>query len=46
MKARIDWPDGYCVEIHTIIVQQRGAVRGQTVPEGGGTAPAHQQNHH
>ena len=45
IKALIDWPDGYYVEIHTIVYQQNGAVRGQTVPEGGGPAPAHQQQH-
>jgi hypothetical protein len=44
IKALIDWPDGYYVEIHTVAYQQNGAVRGQTVPEGG-TAPAHQQQH-
>jgi hypothetical protein len=46
IKALIDWPDGYYVEIHTLVFQQNGAVRGQTVPEGGGPAPAHQQQHH
>ena len=46
IKALVDWPDGYYVEIHTIVYQQNGAVRGQTVPEGGGPAPAHQQQHH
>jgi hypothetical protein len=45
IKALVDWPDGYYVEIHTIVFQQNGAVRGQTVPEGGGAAPAHQQQH-
>ena len=45
IKALVDWPDGYYVEIHTIVFQQNGAVRGQTVPEGGGPAPAHQQQH-
>ena len=45
IKALIDWPDGYYVEIHTIVFQQNGAVRGQTVPESGGAAPAHQQQH-
>lgn len=43
IKALIDWPDGYYVEIHTLLYQQQGAVRGQTVPESGGAAPAHQQ---
>jgi hypothetical protein len=46
IKALVDWPDGYYVEIHTILYQQNGAVRGQTVPEGGGPAPAHQQHQH
>ena len=46
IKALIDWPDGYYVEIHTIAYQQNGAVRGQTVPEGGGAAPAHEQHQH
>ena len=46
IKALIDWPDGYYVEIHTLVFQQNGAVRGQTVPEGGGPAPAHQQHQH
>src|SRR5438067_9046777 len=41
IKALVDWPDGYYVEIHTAY-QQNGAVRGQTVPEGGGPRPAHQ----
>jgi CHRD domain len=45
IKALVDWPDGYYVEIHTVAYQQNGAVRGQTVPEGGGAAPAHQQQH-
>jgi len=45
IKALVDWPDGYYVEIHTLY-QQNGAVRGQTVPEGGSPAPAHQQQHH
>ena len=45
IKALIDWPDGYYVEIHTIIYQQHGAVRGQTVPESSGPAPEHQQQH-
>jgi hypothetical protein len=45
IKALIDWPDGYYVEIHTLVFQQNGAVRGQTVPESGGAAPAHQQQH-
>jgi hypothetical protein len=45
IKALIDWPDGYYVEVHTILFQQNGAVRGQTVPEGGSPAPAHQQQH-
>jgi len=40
IKALIDWPDGYYVELHTLY-QQNGAVRGQTVPESGHTA-AHQ----
>jgi hypothetical protein len=44
IKALVDWPDGYYVEIHTLAYQQNGAVRGQTVPEGGGP-PAHQQQH-
>jgi hypothetical protein len=44
IKALIDWPDGYYVEIHTVAYQQNGAVRGQTVPESGGTAPAHEQH--
>ena len=44
IKALVDWPDGYYVEIH-IAYQQNGAVRGQTVPEGGSPAPAHQQQH-
>jgi hypothetical protein len=44
IKALVDWPDGYYVEIHTLY-QQNGAVRGQTVPEGGGPGPAHQQQH-
>lgn len=44
IKALVDWPDGYYVEIHTLY-QQNGAVRGQTVPEGGSPAPAHQQHH-
>jgi YD repeat-containing protein len=44
IKALVDWPDGYYVEIHTVAYQQNGAVRGQTVPEGG-SAPAHQQQH-
>jgi hypothetical protein len=44
IKALVDWPDGYYVEIHTLY-QQNGAVRGQTVPEGGGQPPAHQQQH-
>src|SRR5919205_1440026 len=35
IKALIDWPDGYYVEIHTLLFQQNGAVRGQTVPESG-----------
>ena len=39
IKALIDWPDGYYVEIHTIVFQQNGAVRGQTVPESGGGPP-------
>src|SRR2546423_2533675 len=46
IKALVDWPDGYYVAIHTIAFQQNGAVRGQTVPEGGGPAPAHQQHQH
>jgi hypothetical protein len=45
IKALVDWPDGYYVEIHTVAYQQNGAVRGQTVPEGGSPAPAHQQQH-
>ena len=45
IKALVDWPDGYYVEVHTIVFQQNGAVRGQTVPEGGSPAPAHQQQH-
>ena len=46
IQALIDWPDGYYVEIHTLLFQQHGAVRGQTVPESGGAAPAHQQHQH
>jgi len=46
IKALVDWPDGYYVEIHTVAYQQNGAVRGQTVPEGGSPAPAHQQHQH
>jgi hypothetical protein len=45
IKALVDWPDGYYVEIHTAVYQQNGAVRGQTVPDGGGPAPAHSQHH-
>jgi hypothetical protein len=45
IKALVDWPDGYYVEIH-IAYQQNGAVRGQTVPEGGSQPPAHQQQQH
>ena len=45
IKALVDWPDGYYVELH-VAYQQNGAVRGQTVPEGGGPAPAHQQQQH
>jgi hypothetical protein len=45
IKALVDWPDGYYVEIHTVAYQQNGAVRGQTVPDGGSPAPAHQQQH-
>ena len=45
IKALVDWPDGYYVELHTVAYQQNGAVRGQTVPEGGNPAPAHQQQH-
>ena len=45
IKALIDWPDGYYVEIHTITHQQHGTVRGQTVPESGGAPPAHAQHH-
>jgi hypothetical protein len=45
IKALVDWPDGYYVEIHTIAYQQNGAVRGQTVPEGGGRPSSHQQHH-
>jgi len=45
IKALVDWPDGYYVEIHTVAYQQNGAVRGQTVPDSGGRAPAHQQQH-
>jgi len=44
IKALVDWPDGYYVELH-IAYQQNGAVRGQTVPDGGGPPPAHQQQH-
>jgi hypothetical protein len=44
IKALVDWPDGYYVEIHTAY-QQNGAVRGQTVPEGGSSAHAHQAQH-
>jgi CHRD domain len=40
IKALVDWPDGYYVEIHTLY-QQNGAVRGQTVPQSG-RAAAHQ----
>ena len=43
IKALVDWPDGYYVEIHTLY-QQNGAVRGQTVVVGG-AGPAHQQPH-
>jgi hypothetical protein len=46
IKALIDWPDGYYVELHTVVYQQNGAVRGQTIPESGGSAPAHQQHQH
>jgi len=46
IKALIDWPDGYYVEIHTVAYQQNGAVRGQTVPDGGSDAPAHEQHQH
>ncbi len=46
IKALVDWPDGYYVEIHTLAYQQHGAVRGQTLPESGGTPPAHQQHQH
>ena len=45
IKALVDWPDGYYVELHTIAYQQNGAVRGQTVPEGAGQAPDHQPQH-
>jgi hypothetical protein len=45
IKALIDWPDGYYVELHTLVFQQHGAVRGQTVPESGGPAPAHAEQH-
>jgi hypothetical protein len=45
IKALIDWPDGYYVEIHTIAYQQNGAVRGQTVPDGSSPPPDHQQKH-
>ncbi len=45
IKALVDWPDGYYVEIHTVAYQQNGAVRGQTVPEGGSPPPDHQQQH-
>jgi hypothetical protein len=45
IKALIDWPDGYYVELHTFAYQQNGAVRGQTVPEGGSPPPDHQQKH-
>jgi hypothetical protein len=30
VKALVDWPDGYYVEIHTLVYQSQGAVRGQT----------------
>jgi hypothetical protein len=43
IKALVDWPDGYYVELHTLY-QQNGAVRGQTVLVGGSPA-AHQQAH-
>jgi len=46
IKALIDWPDGYYVEIHTLLFQQNGAVRGQTVPESGAPAPAHAEHNH
>ncbi len=46
IKALVDWPDGYYVELHTLVFQQHGAVRGQTVPESGGAAPAHAQHEH
>jgi hypothetical protein len=45
IKALVDWPDGYYVEIHTVAYQQNGAVRGQTVPESGSPPPEHQQQH-
>jgi CHRD domain-containing protein len=45
IKALVDWPDGYYVEIHTIAYPQNGAVRGQTVPESGGPPPDHQPKH-
>jgi hypothetical protein len=45
IKALIDWPDGYYVELHTVAYQQNGAVRGQTVPEGGSPPPDHQPKH-
>ncbi|HEV7865664.1 MAG TPA: CHRD domain-containing protein [Acidimicrobiia bacterium] len=32
VKALLDWPDGYYVEIHTLVWQSQGAVRGQTAP--------------
>lgn len=46
IKALIDWPAGYYVEIHTLVFQQNGAVRGQTVPESGAPAPAHAERNH
>jgi hypothetical protein len=30
VKALVDWPDGYYVEIHTLVYSSQGAVRGQT----------------
>lgn len=44
IKALVDWPDGYYVEMH-VAYMQNGAVRGQTVPESGSPAPAHDHQH-
>jgi hypothetical protein len=43
IKALVDWPDGYYVEVHVAYLQN-GAVRGQTVPESG-RAATHQPQH-